>query len=96
MAIVTTNKRQPRVLFIVFIVLSAPSAASNLVKRLLSPALLVLIDTFGHGAAGAKLGPDSLKNVSDYGNGDSITLTIEEAHFVPTVPNRTIFLKTVG
>jgi hypothetical protein len=47
-------------------------------------------------AAGAKLGPDSSKNVSDYGNGDSITLAIQEAHFVPTVPNRTIFLKTVG
>jgi hypothetical protein len=46
--------------------------------------------------AGAKLGPENSKNVSDYGNEDSITLATHGAYFTPTAPAGTIVLKTAG
>ena len=40
---------------------------------------------------GAKLCPENSKNISDYGNEDSITLATHEAYFVPTAPSGTMF-----
>jgi hypothetical protein len=38
------------------------------------------------------LGPENSKNVSNCGSGNSLTLAAVEAHFMPTAPNRLIFL----
>jgi len=47
-------------------------------------------------AAVTAIGPENSKNVSDYYNGDSLTLAALKAHFVPTGPGRTIFLKNLS
>jgi hypothetical protein len=41
-------------------------------------------------------GPENSKSVSDCGLADSITLAETIAHFMPTMPTRTIFLINLG
>ena len=43
-------------------------------------------------AAVTAIDPENSKNVSDYGNGNILTLAAHKAHFVPTASDMTIFL----